>query len=226
MNTIIHLIKNENMKMNNQRSSTLILASSYLLTVSVIFIQYLNDMLLLQSATDFIIYAESYFIQVFVIGVVIQAARLISSEYAEGTIRLLLIRPVSRHCILFSKYAAMLLFSLKGFFISLLLILLASYLLFSPKQGNEWWMEIMFIWDVIIFKFLLFPFYIAIAFTAGILTKDIGSSLLLSITITALTMSIVPAIPGLSTFFSILIWSVIYFVIIVIGLGKFNHQEV
>ncbi|WP_274364733.1 ABC transporter permease [Paenibacillus thermotolerans] len=51
-------------------------------------------------------------LQIITIFVVIIAADMVAGEYTWGTIKLLLIRPVSRGGILLSKYAAMLLFAL------------------------------------------------------------------------------------------------------------------
>ncbi|WP_442951789.1 ABC transporter permease [Paenibacillus sp. GYB006] len=226
MNTVINLIKNENMKMHHQRSSTLILVTSYLLTTTVLFFQLLNDMLPFRAAADFIIYADHLFTQIFILGIVIQAVHLISSEYADGTIKLLIIRPVSRNYILFSKYVAMLLFSLKGFSIYLLLILPLTTLLLVPEQWNDGFMRISFVREIILFKIILSPFFITLAFTWGIIARDTGTSLFLSVTVTALTMNMMPIIPGLSTPISIVIWSVIYVVLMIISWERFKHQEV
>lgn len=198
MNAVINLIKNENMKMYHQRSSTFILVTSYLLTTTILFFQHHNGVLPFRSAADFIIYADRLFTQIFIIGFVIQAVHLISSEYTDGTIKLLVIRPVSRNCILFSKYVAMLLFSLKGFSIYLLLILPLATLLFVPHQWNDWYTSVSFVWEIILFKIISFPFYTAVAFTWGIITRDTGISFLLSVTVTALTMNMMPIISGLS----------------------------
>ncbi len=75
--------------------------------------------------------------QIAILFSVIMAAGIVATEFSEGTIKMLLARPVKRWKVLTSKYAASILFGallmLVGFAVSVVL----SYLLFPSGDGAE-----------------------------------------------------------------------------------------
>lgn len=118
---MLNLIQNENMKIY-RRPRTWAMAS--LLVAAVLALGFLMKSLGSGagggSFVSFMSSAASMTFLVFIFSVVI-AADIVAGEFTWGTIKLLLIRPVNRPKVLFSKYAAVLLFML-----ALLLLLFAS----------------------------------------------------------------------------------------------------
>ena len=66
---------------------------------------------------------------------VIAAASIVASEFSQGTIKMLLSRPVKRWKILTSKYLTTLLFGLLLTMISFVASLIAGYLFYDPSGG-------------------------------------------------------------------------------------------
>lgn len=66
---------------------------------------------------------------------VIAAAGIVASEFSQGTIKMLLSRPVKRWKILTSKYLTTLLFALMLTMISFVASLIAGYLFYDPSGG-------------------------------------------------------------------------------------------
>ncbi len=79
------------------------------------------------------------FVAIIVLCAVIIAAGNIPGEFSKGTIKLLLIRPISRSKVLLSKYIATILFSLNLLVITVILSLIVGGIFFgfdSPSQAN------------------------------------------------------------------------------------------
>lgn len=78
---------------------------------------------------------------------IIVAAGIVAYEFRAGTIKLLLIRPISRSTILLSKYLAVLIFTLVTLLLTLLLAWIVGFILFGLEGSNPH----MFIFDVMNF---------------------------------------------------------------------------
>ncbi|MGE5405767.1 MAG: ABC transporter permease [Candidatus Saccharibacteria bacterium] len=106
------LIMNENAKIYRQRSSIIMMISLVALVVIVSLIIRFNmgipDKSSVWEQVQSLLWI-SFFIKVFTIVI---AGSIVANEYAWGTIKLLLIRPISRSRVLLAKYAAALLFGL------------------------------------------------------------------------------------------------------------------
>lgn len=110
MSNLLNLIQNENMKIY-RRPRTWIMAGLLLAAVLTFGIMMRNFG---GSGVDAILFmnnASSMMFLVFIFSVVI-ASDIVAGEFTWGTIKLLLIRPVSRSKVLLSKYIAVLLFML------------------------------------------------------------------------------------------------------------------
>ena len=68
---------------------------------------------------------------------VIVAAGIVASEFSQGTIKMLLTRPVSRWKIMTSKYITVLLFGVLLMFIGFAVTTLSAYILFPSGVGQE-----------------------------------------------------------------------------------------
>ncbi|WP_301109909.1 ABC transporter permease [Sporosarcina sp.] len=68
---------------------------------------------------------------------VIVAAGIVASEFSQGTIKMLLTRPVSRWKIMTSKYATVLLFGILLMFIGFAVTIISAYILFPSGIGQE-----------------------------------------------------------------------------------------
>lgn len=68
---------------------------------------------------------------------VIVAAGIVASEFTQGTIKMLLSRPVKRWKILTSKYVTVILFGILLMLIGFIVSILGAYLFFQSGQGQE-----------------------------------------------------------------------------------------
>ncbi|MDK2802352.1 MAG: ABC transporter permease subunit [Oscillospiraceae bacterium] len=75
-------------------------------------------------------YIEIYFILVILIGILI-AGSIVSSEFSKDTIKILLIKPVSRIKVLFSKFLSVLVISFGTLFLSMVVLILSSLIVYG-----------------------------------------------------------------------------------------------
>ena len=68
---------------------------------------------------------------------VIVAAGIVASEFSQGTIKMLLSRPVKRWKILTSKYVTVILFGILLMLVGFIVSILCAYLFFQPGSGQE-----------------------------------------------------------------------------------------
>lgn len=68
---------------------------------------------------------------------IIVAAGIVATEFSDGTIKMLLARPVKRWKVMTSKFAATVLFGALLMLIGFLTSVVMSYILFSPDGGTE-----------------------------------------------------------------------------------------
>lgn len=68
---------------------------------------------------------------------VIVAAGIVASEFTQGTIKMLLTRPIKRWKILTSKYITVLLFGITLMLVGFVLTVICAYLLFPSGSGQE-----------------------------------------------------------------------------------------
>ena len=116
MNNYLRLIMNENIKIF-KRTTIWILIGLLVLTnllVSLVMNYIFQDTLF--TFWDFLLFSTYLVIGIQLICIIV-AGDIVSSEFSLGTIKLLLIRPVSRVKILFSKYAAVV---FVAFFVSII----------------------------------------------------------------------------------------------------------
>ncbi|WP_201715991.1 ABC transporter permease [Rossellomorea arthrocnemi] len=111
------------------------------------------------------------------------AGDIVSSEFSTGTIKLLLIRPISRVNILLSKYITILVIAM---------VLTAAHFLFSVILGSLWFYDSFFDFNVNFFivagayvlRFIELIVICSIAFTFSVLTRSssfaIGSTIFLT----------------------------------------------
>lgn len=135
MSNFLRLVANENMKIY-RRPRTWIMAA-LLVAVTVGFAFLMNSFTVDDSisALTFISNAASLSFLVFIFAVVI-AADSVAGEFTWGTIKLLLIRPVSRSKVLLSKYVAVLLFLLGLLALLFVSSLIVGALLFGMAQSS------------------------------------------------------------------------------------------
>lgn len=221
---LTNLLKNEHMKLYQQRTSIITLVITYVATVLTAIIQSLD--LSWNASTYWEITSNTLhsFIQIFMIISIITATNMISSEYTAGTMKLLLIRPISRASILLSKYITLLLFVLTGILGSIPLAVIMTGALYGLEGWERMDNMLLFIKPLAI-KLFVFPFYTAAAFTVTILTRHLALSLLITILFSVLTVNYIPLIPGIGPYSSFLIWGMFYTVLLFTGWREFNHQE-
>lgn len=68
---------------------------------------------------------------------VIVAAGIVASEFSQGTIKMLLSRPVKRWKILTSKYVTVILFGILLMLVGFIVSIFCAYLFFQPSSGQE-----------------------------------------------------------------------------------------
>lgn len=134
----IGMIQNENMKIYRRPRTWVMLAIMILFFAFVTFIRYKFDTSAnwMQPGPFDVMMFSSFFIIFVAIFSVIVAGDSVSSEFGWGTIKLLLIRPMSRTKVLLAKYIAVLIFAL--FFLATLFIFSYLYglILFSGGENS------------------------------------------------------------------------------------------
>lgn len=136
-------IQNENMKIYSRTGPRIMLG---LLLVMVLGTAAIQNYLISspESMWEFVYQNVEFFISIMVLFAVIIAAGNISGEFSKGTIKLLLIRPISRSKILLSKYVASLMFSLGMLVVTFAFSLVAGGVFFgfdAPSQANVMTMD-------------------------------------------------------------------------------------
>ncbi|SDE90929.1 ABC-2 type transport system permease protein [Fontibacillus panacisegetis] len=221
----INLVKNEHMKLYQQRSSILSLLIVYACTALAVIGQRWGNSWPFSTYWDSVSYALQIFTQLFMLISIIISIHMISREYSAGTIKLLLIRPLSRSSILLSKYITILLYALLGILGSIPLTMTLAGIISGFEGWNQ--MEgLPVMIKLFVMKLFIFPFYIALAFMVTILTRHQGLSLLITILFFSITVSFVPVIPGMSTSVTFLSWSLLNAAFLIIGWRAFQRQEV
>lgn len=138
MSKLIECIKNENLKIYS-RLGTKIMIGSLILAVFVagLIHNYLPESP--ASMWEFLYVNLEIYVSIIVLYAVIIAAGNIPMEFSKGTIKLLLIRPISRSKVLLSKYIATVSFSLGMLVTTFALSLLVGCIFFGfdpPSQAN------------------------------------------------------------------------------------------
>ncbi|WP_459501038.1 ABC transporter permease [Bacillus sp. C1] len=223
--SLLNLIKNENMKLYQQRTTYISFLIAYILTFSFVYIQTLQGKVVATSFWEFTAYVVQSANQAFFVLTVIIASQIINSEFSGGTIKLLLISSNSRANILLSKYLATLLFSLLGFLGSIILGCINAAILFGFKGITQLDVALSLSGPIML-KLLIFPFYTSVAFALAILTRNIGLSLLISLMISLFTSNYIPIIPGFSIPLSLGIWTTFYMIFTIIGWTQFKKQDI
>ncbi|MZP30707.1 ABC transporter permease subunit [Heliobacterium undosum] len=112
---LINLIRNENMKLLHQRSTQALFACSVLLILGLGLLQRYNSEItpeFYRNLWGFVLSATSASGWISLVGIVL-AAGSVANEFSSGTIKQLLIRPVSRAKILFSKFCSIVMITLR-----------------------------------------------------------------------------------------------------------------
>ena len=223
--TLLNLIKNENMKLYRQRSTYFIYFITYLLTFILFLIQKVQGSLFLTSFWETSAYVIQLSMQIFFILTIVVAIQIISSEFADGTMKTLLISPHSRSKILLSKYIAVLLFSLRGIVGSILLGCVTAAIFIGLKGVDQ--LELFLsVFSTLLLKLLTIPLFVSVAFMFVIVTRNIGLTLLICLPFSIITVNFIPAIPGLSLPISTLIWTIFYVIFTNIGWSQFKKQDI
>ncbi|WP_317891211.1 ABC transporter permease [Paenibacillus oceani] len=135
LSNLLNLIQNENMKIY-RRPRTWIMAALLLAAVLTFGIMMRNYGGSGVDAVLFMSNASSMMFLVFIFSVVI-ASDIVAGEFTWGTIKLLLIRPVSRSKVLLSKYIAVLLFMLALVALLFVCSFLIGVLLFGTASSEN-----------------------------------------------------------------------------------------
>ncbi|MNJ33438.1 ABC-2 family transporter protein [compost metagenome] len=170
------LVWNEWLKMFKKRSFfvpyAIIMVIILLFAYLTQFLGGLQDALTAPQFTEVIVSNEGLG-QLLVILSIICTAGIVSKEYSGGTIKLLLIRSVSRNKILASKYAVVLLFSLSLTLFSLLLGLVTGSVLFGFSGGAE----LGNLFTAALYHGVYMVTYATVTFMIGTLTRSSGATI-------------------------------------------------
>lgn len=126
MSRFLGIVQNENMKIYRRLRTWIMLAIMILFFGFITFMMYKFDapvMPMQPGPLDIMMLAASFLVFVGIFSIIV-AGDIVSSEFGWGTIKLLLIRPISRSKVILAKYIAVLIFIL--FF--LLTLFIFSYL--------------------------------------------------------------------------------------------------
>jgi len=127
-----NLVQNENMKIYKRTGTWVMMV---ILLLSVLFIGVVEKYMLKNDLlSSYLVNSTNTFSLLTLFAIVI-ASSSVASEFSWGTIKLLLIRPVSRTKILFSKYMSVLIFSLFMMILLLVASLLIGVILFGLNEG-------------------------------------------------------------------------------------------
>jgi ABC-2 type transport system permease protein len=138
MTSFFSLVRNENMKIF-LRTRTLFLLGLVVLidSLTAIFMRtVLQDAASLSNMWDFALSSVNLLWIVQVLAVII-AGNIVASEFSSGTIKLLLIRPVTRAQILLSKYTSVLFFTWTAMFVLFLSSLLFGFMFFGAEDAGQ-----------------------------------------------------------------------------------------
>lgn len=136
MNNIVPLIQNENMKIYRRLISWVMIGIVVLVNFIMAIILYNIDNSPINNWMDFV-QMSSNLVTLVVLFTIVIAGGIVASEFSWGTIKMLLIRPVSRTKVLLSKYIATLLFSIFLLLILLMFSLVIGFLFFGTDQSTE-----------------------------------------------------------------------------------------
>ncbi len=122
------------------------------------------------------VYAFPTFVMLF--GVVLIAGA-IAGEFSSGTIKQLLIRPASRHNILFGKWFGNLLLATFMYFAIVLLVIIIGLLVFDPGSGSvgETFKTTL---EMAIYQLPTLVFYMALATLIAVLTKSTALTIIIT----------------------------------------------
>lgn len=137
MYNILPLIQNENMKIYRRPATWIMIGILVFANLIMATIMYSLENRPVNNFMDFVqISSTNLGALVFLFTIVI-AGGIVASEFSWGTIKLLLIRPVSRTKVLLAKYLATLLFSVFLMLILWAFSLIFGYLFFGANQSTD-----------------------------------------------------------------------------------------
>lgn len=190
---MLSLIRNENMKIY-LRPRTWIMAG--LLVAAVIGFALLTKSFVSRDAIDAISFmsnAASLTFLVFIFSVVI-AADIVAGEFTWGTIKLLLIRPVTRSKVLLSKYIAVLLFMLLLTALLFVTSLLAGIVLFGMAGAGDLSMTMGGVWRNYGFRLIELTINVTFAFMISTVFRSSALAISLAFVIMFASNSVMSAL--------------------------------
>lgn len=110
---------------------------------------------------------------------VVLIAGAIAGEFANGTIKQLLIRPTSRHALLFGKWFGNLLFSLFMFFAIVIVSVVTGLFIFST-EGLSITEIFSNVFEMALYQLPTVVFYIALATLIAVLTKSTALTIIIT----------------------------------------------
>ncbi|NBI28391.1 ABC transporter permease [Chengkuizengella marina] len=134
---MLNLVRNENMKIYKK-------VQTWVMIGLLVIIQLLMALVIRDTEFTWIHFAEisSYLTSIITIYAIVLASSIVASEFSNGTIKLLLIRPVNRSKILTSKYIAILLYIAFLMLLNIVSSIIIGFLFFEKSTANS---EISFI---------------------------------------------------------------------------------
>ncbi|MDP5274528.1 ABC transporter permease [Chengkuizengella axinellae] len=129
---MLNLVQNENMKLY-LRIRTWIMVG-LLVLIQIIFAFFLEN-----TVFSWLAFADvsSYLTSIIAIYAIVTASSIVASEFSSGTIKMLLIRPVSRTKILMSKYISVLLYISFLLILNLLTSFIIGFIFFGSASASN-----------------------------------------------------------------------------------------
>ncbi|GIP33824.1 ABC transporter permease [Paenibacillus sp. J2TS4] len=222
---IIQLVKNENMKLYQRKPVWGMLAAGGILSALMVIMENIIENRAVSSFWEIVAKTTLIGYQVTLIFVIIIAAQLFANEYQWGTIRLLLLQPVSRSKIWLSKFIAALLYAWLGMAAAFVAGLMVAFCM-PGFQGMTAGETVLNVFLPLGCKLLSFPLYIAVAIWLFVLSKSTIISLFLSLIFIYVTNLFLPFIAGLHPSASLLMGTGMTVWVMAAGCSQFTKQEI
>ncbi|MFS1511968.1 ABC transporter permease [Chengkuizengella sp. SCS-71B] len=129
---MLNLVRNENMKLYKK-------VQTWVMIGLLLFIQLIMALVVRDFGFSWVAFADlsSILTSIIAIYAIVVASSIVASEFSNGTIKLLLIRPVSRTKILASKYVAILLYIAFLILLNLISSIMIGYLFLGSASANS-----------------------------------------------------------------------------------------
>ncbi|NDI36401.1 ABC transporter permease [Chengkuizengella sediminis] len=129
---MFNLVRNENMKIYKK-------VQTWVMVGLLLFMQLVMALFVKDSGFTWLTFADlsSYLTSIIAIYAIVVASGIVASEFSNGTIKLLLIRPFSRTKILTSKYIAVLIYIVFLILFNLISSIIIGFLFFGNATSNS-----------------------------------------------------------------------------------------